>query len=330
MTRIAIIGAGTLARVRANALLETGEAEIVGVASRHRDSARAFAGELGVTAAFDDYRRLAEVNPEAVLIEVPHAAQHAPTMWALEAGLPVLIGGSLAGSTAEGEAIRHLAARNGLVVEAGYQARYQDLFETVRGMIAGGELGEIVAVRSVALWDGDPASWYYRQHDSGGMPLTHMTYCFLNPVRWLLDADPCSVLAFANRKKHAAAGLIAEETCIANLLFPGDVLYSQTAGFVAPAGMPGWSISVIGTQAGVEMAPADREPGGMTVFRDGHARSYAFAHNGYVAQARAFLDALGGENRCRNTPALTLPDLRAADAMVASAREQRTIMIEKG
>ncbi len=29
------------------------------------------------------------------------------------------------------------------------------------------------------------------------MPLTHMTYCFINPVRWLAG-DPQFVSAFAN------------------------------------------------------------------------------------------------------------------------------------
>lgn len=329
MIRIAIIGAGYMARIRGKALLETGQAEIVGVASRSAETARAFAGEMGSPAWFDDYRRLVEVKPDAVLIEVPHAMQHPITRWALEQNLSVLIGGALAGSAAEGEEIRALADRKGLVVEAGFQARYQDLYETARGMIADRTLGQIVAVRSIALWGGDPASWYYHQQMSGGMPLTHMTYCFINPVRWLLGADPLCVSAFANRKKHTAPELISEETCIANLLFPDDVLYSITAGFVKAGEMPAWAISIIGTEGTLEMRPADEAPGDMTHFQGDTARQMAFSHTGFIEQFSTFLTALNGENHCRNTPAMTLPDLRTVEAIVESARTKRTVAMEE-
>ena len=39
---------------------------------------------------------------------------------------------------------------------------------------------------TMALWNPDPDEWYYDQEASGGMPLTHMSYCYLNAVRWIL------------------------------------------------------------------------------------------------------------------------------------------------
>ncbi len=323
MTRIACIGAGFMARVRGKALLAAG-AEIVDVAARHSGTARTCANELGCGVWVNDYHQVLAARPDAVLVEVPHSAQQAIVTWALAQGLHVLIGGSLAGSVADGEEIRALAADKG-VVEAGYQARYQDLFATAKMILREGTLGEIVAVRSIALWGGDPATWYYDQTMSGGMPLTHMTYGFINPVRWLLDADPLYVSAFANRKKHTAPGLIAEETCVANLLFPGDIPYTITAGFVKPDELPGWSITLIGTDGALELFPDDMEPGRYTTYLGGEPRTVQCASDGFTEQAAAFLASLTGENTCRNTPEATLGDLRVAEAIVESARTKRTI-----
>jgi predicted dehydrogenase len=326
MTRIAVAGAGFMARMRGKAFQDAG-ATICGVAARHLATAQACAAELGCDVAVDDYTRLLDARPDAVLIEVPHHAQHAIVAWALEAGLPVLIGGSLAATSAEGEAIRDLAARKGLVVEAGYQARYQDLWETARALMHDGAIGDLVAVRSIALWGGDPASWYYNQEASGGMPLTHMTYGFINPVRFLLGSDPLLVSAFANRKAHTAPELIAEETVVANLLFPGDIPYTLTAGFVKPGEYAGWTVTVIGTRGVLELSPEDMEPGEMTAYFQDRTQPMTFRNAGFVEQSRAFLAALTGADTCRNTPAATLPDVRAAEAIVQSAREKQTVAL---
>ena len=107
--RIAIIGAGNMARTRGRAFLETGQAEICSVSSRRMASAKACASELASDIYFDDYRRLAESKPDAILLEVPHKVQDEITLWALEAGFDLLIGGCLASNVESGEQIAALA-----------------------------------------------------------------------------------------------------------------------------------------------------------------------------------------------------------------------------
>ena len=326
MKRMIIVGAGTMARLRARALLATGEVEIVGVAARHLPRAQAFGAEVGCARCVDDYRRLTEAEPAAVLVEVPHAAQDDIVLWALEQKLHVLIGGVLAGTSANAGRIRDAAAAGALVVEAGFEARYAGAWIEAKRMADAGELGRIVAVRSIALWGGDPATWYYDQEASGGMPLTHMTYCFVNPLRWLLG-DPLLVSAFANRVLHTGPGLVREESCVANLLFKDDVLGSLTAGFVKPGNVPGWSVTLLGTQAAVEVCPCENgDPGRLVIYRGEATEDRECAGpNAFHAQARAFVRALGGHNACRNGPAETVGDVRVAEALVASTREQRVV-----
>ena len=102
-----------MARGRGRAVRETGRAVICGVAAGHSESARCCARELGCDVHCDDFRRLAETHPDAVLIEVPHGAQDEIAVWALESGCDLLIGGCLASNLNAGAEIEELAARRG-------------------------------------------------------------------------------------------------------------------------------------------------------------------------------------------------------------------------
>ena len=317
---IAVVGAGNLARTRAKAFLDTGRARICAVASRHTETAEKMGREVGCDACFDDYRRILETHPDAVLVEVPHGAQDAVTLWALEQGLHVLVGGCLAGSPETADRVVALANERGLIVEAGYEARYAADWEMVKDAVDSGTLGRIIAARSIALWDGDPESWYYSEHASGGMPLTHMTYCFVAPLRYLFG-DPLRVSAFANRIKETDPDRIEQETSVANLVFPDDILYSMLASFVKPPGLPSWSVHIVGTEGAAEIEPLE---GNVVIHTRDDTQRHALPDapdSAFPAQAHAFLDALDGNTgplRCAAHD--TAADIHIAAAIAESCR----------
>jgi predicted dehydrogenase len=308
--RLGVIGAGAMAARRARAFLATGRVTICGIASRTIERARACGEELGCDAVFTDARQLYATLPDAVLLEVPHRLQDVLTIGALEAGAHVLIGGCLASSVAAGTRIRDLARSRDLVVETGYEARYKEVWLEARARIAAGAIGTVVAVNSIALFPADPASWYYSEVESGGMPLTHMTYAFINPARWLFG-EPRVVSAFANRLVETGSGRVAEETCTANLLFPDAVVCNMTAGYVCASGT-WWSFTVIGSDGVIEVRPSDAGPGEFLLHRGGQIehRQFAAAADAFVTQANAFLDAIEGTAPCLNPPADSLRELR--------------------
>ena len=328
MIRIAVAGAGFMARRRSLALLATGRAEICGVAARRRSSARRLAEEVGCPLWLDSVHRLLDAHPDAVLVEVPNAEQDAIVLRALDAGLPVLIGGPLSTSVAGGRRILEAARRSRLVVEAGFEARYKPAWEEVVALVGGGAIGRVIAVRTVALWACDPSTWYARESRSGGMPVAHMTYAFVNPLRWLLG-EPTLVSAFANRVANTAPGAVAEETCVASLRFPHSVLCSMTAGFVKAFERESWSVWVIGTDGGIELLPTELDAGTLVLHRGAgtDVRDFGAGADPFVAQADAFLDSLMGERRCRNPPDVALGDLRVAAAIARSVRSEATVRL---
>ena len=231
--RIAVAGSGNMARVRARAFLETGRAEICAVAARRAETAQRCAMELGCNLSYNNFRRLADSQPDAILIEVPHKVQDEIALWALEAGFDLLIGGSLASSLENGDRILKLAVRHNRVVEAGYQRRYDPAWEEIHRLVKGGVLGEPVMAASMALWNPDPCKWYYDQEASGGMPLTHLSYCYLNAIRWILG-KPTILSAMANQKAQTGPDRVLEETCAALIEFEGGSFVAATGSYTGP------------------------------------------------------------------------------------------------
>lgn len=327
-TRVAVVGAGMMARRRSHAFLATERVRLCGVASRHLASARAFGSEFEIEHCFDDYRRLLEAKPDAVLVEVPHAVQDEVVQWALEANLHILIGGPLSCTVEGGRAILQAASERGLLVEAGFEARYKAVWEKARSLVSQEKLGKIVALRSIALWDAKPDSWYYQESLSGGMPLTHLTYVFLNPVRWLLG-EPTYISAFANQIRHQGWDWVQEETCAVNLMFDSSVIASMMASYIKSGQAESWMVSILGTEGVLEIYPTEMDNGSLRLWQGDRVTrlDFAAAPDAFILQVEAFLASLTGENLCRNTPTDTLGDLYAIEAIVASAREGRTIAV---
>jgi len=320
-----------MARARGRAFLDTGRAEICGVAARHTETARRCAGELSCDVYGDDFRRLAETRPDALLIEVPHRIQDEIALWALDAGFDLLIGGSLASCVENGFQILDRSARHGRIVEAGYQRRYNPAWEEIRRLIASGVLGEPVMAASMALWNADPQRWYYDQEASGGMPLTHLSYCYMNAIRWILGR-PVTVAAMANRKKETAPGRVREETCGVLVGFENGAFASATASYIGPEGMTDAGTRFLCTEGGVQ-PNEESTPGttSITLFQDGRSeiRTLKNEPSPYVRQANTFLDAIETRDGARNPPEDALMDLRIADAVSRSAREHRTITLDE-
>ena len=327
--RIAIVGAGNMARVRGRAFLDTGRAEICAVASRRRERAEICASELGCAVFDDDFRTLADARPDAFLIEVPHRVQDEVTIWALNAGYDLLVGGCLASSLKNGKRIVEMANRSGRIVEAGFQRRYDPAWEEIRRLVAGGELGAPVMAVTMALWNPDADGWYYDQEASGGMPLTHMSYCYLNAVRWILGR-PTTVSAMANRKRNTAPGHVTEETCGVLIGFDNGAFASATASYIGPEGMPDPQPRFVCTEGGI-LPKADSPPGkdSITVYREDRSevRVFEAEPSSTVRQADAFLDAIDGRLEASNPPEDALLDVEIAEAVSISAREHRTVSL---
>lgn len=313
-----------MATVRTTALLKDREVSLCAVASRRLENAQAFSATFGAQAVCTDrYEQLAECSPDAVLVEVPHRVQDEVVLWALEANLHVFIGGCLASNSITGEGICRIANEKHLIVETGYEARYKDVWRSAVQHVRSGAIGEVLLVQTTALIEQDARSWYYDQYLSGGMVPTHMTYAFLNPLRWMFGA-PLSLSAISNKKFNTVNGAVDNETCATTITFPGDVICSMVAGYRKPEQLDAWSVRILGSQGSVELSPGDAAAGYMDYYpqRGAYRRSEFGSNTAFDNQADAFIAAVAGEaERVLNPPADSLLDMKLSDRIVQSAAQ---------
>ena len=157
--RLGLIGAsvkGTWsARSHLPALQASSDVELTAVCTTRADSAEAARRAWGARLAFDDYRKMItspEIDAVAVVVRVP--SHYAPTKAALEAGKHVYCEWPLGRTTAEAVELSALANANGLVTAVGLQARVNPALMHMKELVAGGYVGEVMAVHVSLMREG--------------------------------------------------------------------------------------------------------------------------------------------------------------------------------
>ncbi|WNO08361.1 Gfo/Idh/MocA family oxidoreductase [Teredinibacter sp. KSP-S5-2] len=324
MLKLAIIGAGNIARIRARALLKTGQIELCGVAAHRQTSAEKFARDFSIPFATDNYKELSNTKPDAFLLEVPHQIQDEAAIWTLQQKCHLLIGGCLATSSAVGKQIIHLANKYHSIVECGYEARYKACWQKVKQYLRDKEIGLPLTVNAIALWQPPPNSWYTQQTTSGGMPVTHMTYAFINPLRWLFGHG-VHISTQANALEDYGNDSLKENLCITQLKFPGELLASLTAGFVSALPAKRWHLDVVGTKGIIEIHPGDLDEGSLIIHQgQGDSREESFDHaiNAFDGQAAVFVESclerqndMHSISQCLNPPEDAIKDIKLTESI---------------
>jgi predicted dehydrogenase len=328
LKRVGIIGSGKLAFARGKAFLDTGKVQIIGIASKDGlQVKKRLVEKLNIPEPelFDDYDKISFLKPDALLIEVPHYVLGEIIKWGIDVTRGILVGSSLVDNSKEAEEIERKAKERGCLIEAGYDARYSSLWEKVKEIIENKEIGGPVMVQSLALWPGSPTSWYYKQKESGGMPLTHMTYAFINPVRWVLGSV-IEVSASANQLLYKEEGFVRQEMCSATLRFQNGSLYSAVAGYISPKDFPRWWIKFICREWGLEFFPLKNI---LKIYRKEGIEEIDFSSekSSLLKQAEVFLNALDGKANCLNPIEEARIDIKIAEAIVEAAENHKVMRI---
>lgn len=145
--RWGILGTGKIARAFAEALKETPDAVLAGVASRRLDGAQAFAREFGAAAAYGDYQALADAaDVDLIYIATPHPMHAENALMALNAGKGVVCEKAFTVNRREAGQVVALARRRRLFLMEAMWTRFMPYLAEVRRIIASGEIGPVQLV----------------------------------------------------------------------------------------------------------------------------------------------------------------------------------------
>jgi len=128
--RIAVIGAGRIARQHLRVLVTFEDVEIVGVCNRGGSDLTPLAAQYHIPQTFSDWRRMLEVTaPEAVVIAVSHFETVGVTAGCLSLGLPCLIEKPPGFTVAETASLAELAERQGVINMVALNRRYYSVMD---------------------------------------------------------------------------------------------------------------------------------------------------------------------------------------------------------
>lgn len=203
--RIAILGAGIIARTHARACRATPGVELVAAANWRPESLARFAQEWNIphtTTCFDDLA--ADRSIEAVIIALPNHLHCPETLRMLHAGKHVLVEKPMAMNAAEAQEMVQAARRTGRLLMVGHMWRFDDHVRWLRQAIAEGLLGQVVKTKGYAIHPagiGPATGWFVQKEQAGGGVIMDMGIHAVDTARFLLGgARPVKVYAQAGTR----------------------------------------------------------------------------------------------------------------------------------
>lgn len=171
--KIAIVGCGKIADGHVDEIRKLGSAaELVAVCDREHEMARQLAVRQGVRGVYDDVdKMLATERPDVVHITTPPQVHLPLAKQAIDRGAHVFVEKPLTLRHADSVALIEHAERAGKKVGIGYSYHFEPQAETLRALLAAGELGEVVHLEAFygynlagpfgAAMLGDKAHWIH-------------------------------------------------------------------------------------------------------------------------------------------------------------------------
>jgi predicted dehydrogenase len=188
--RVALIGTSFGGSVQVPGFRLADGVQLVAVASRQLDRARALAARTGIPHAFDDYRRmLDEVEMDLASIATPVYLHHEMVLEAARRGVHVLCEKPLALSVGQAEEMLAAVKAKHLLHGVDFEFRYYGGLTTLKRAIDEGRLGEPRMARVV--WRSDvrstaekvPYTWWSERAKGGGV-LGAVASHWIDALRW--------------------------------------------------------------------------------------------------------------------------------------------------
>jgi UDP-N-acetyl-2-amino-2-deoxyglucuronate dehydrogenase len=225
--RFAIVGAGEVGRLHADAIAEIGpRASLVVVADAEPLRAGALAAAHDAEAADSLAAVLDRRDIDAIAICTPSGGHAALAVAALDAGRHVVVEKPLDVTVEAAQTVADAAARSDRTVTVISQHRFDPAARLVHERVAAGELGRITSgLASIAWWRTqdyyDSGDWRGTWAFDGGGALMNQGIHTLDLLVWLLG-EPVEVFGWSDRLAHER--IEVEDTIVATIRFASGAL----------------------------------------------------------------------------------------------------------
>jgi UDP-N-acetylglucosamine 3-dehydrogenase len=223
MTRVAVIGVGSMGKNHARVYSELPDAQLVAVSDSNRVLAETVGKQYGAASYTSFEEMLEKEKPEAVSLCVPTAMHHEVALRVMELGAHILVEKPIAATLEEGRAIIARAKECERVLMIGHIVRFNPAMQALKQKIQDGELGRVFQVfcRRAGPF---PA----RIRDVG--VVVDLAPHDVDIMRFLVGTDPVRVFAETEQRIHTDH----EDLLFGMLRFPDGVVGSLEINWLTP------------------------------------------------------------------------------------------------
>lgn len=336
MTRLAIIGAGTMGTIHARSCMDIPNVDVMWVVDTNGTRAAALAEALGARATADLDEALGDPDIEAAIVAVPTYQHRAVIERAAAGGKHILCEKPLAHTAADAEVMLAACARAGVRLMVGHVVRFFPDYVRIREELQRGTIGQVGVVRASRLnvypanaQGGGGRAWYADLALSGG-PILDLMIHDLDTLRWYFGAVE---RVFARSLSHTPYQPQVDYA-LAIIRFANGVIAHVEASWAHSSFRT--AIEITGEHGALRHASGETTPIRVELVAPTPAPAGALVPRGslpagpYEIELRHFLDCLAS-----GAPFLTdgeegLRSLELALAVLESARTARTVHFASG
>ncbi len=313
VTRFALLSTAAINEALLGGARDSDLVTIVGVGSRDRARAQAYAHERGLEHAYGSYDELlADPEVDAVYVALPNALHVQWSIRALEAGKHVLSEKPLSRNPAEVERAFDAADRAGRLLMEGFMYRHHPQTKKLKQLVDDGAIGELRLVRTQFSFMLDRPNDVRWDPELGGGALLDLG-CYCVSGSRLLAGEPGMVHAEQTLAPSGVDGRFA-----ATMRFANGVLGHFDCAFDLP---PRTELEAVGSEGSLFMPqPFVADDVDLELRRrDGVERFPRVSANRYRCELENFSRAIRGEEEPLLGRDESLAQARVLDALLRSA-----------
>jgi len=323
---VGVIGVGRIGAFHARTLLQLDGVRAVTVSDAVQARAQSVAEQLGSPVAETPVALIA-AGVDALVIATTTAEHASMLRLAADAGIPAFCEKPVALDLATMDSVSHYIAEAGILVQVGYQRRFDAGYRAARDAVSQGDVGTLLAVRAATHDPAPPAEEYIAV--SGGIFRDLLIHDF-DAIRFVTGREVISVYATgANRGADFFAAASDVDTTAAILTLDDGTLAVCTAtryngaGYdvrLEACGSRGTLVAGLDEHAPLTSATSPVYAPGQPY--PGFLERFAAA---YTAELLAFVHVVKGEAEVVCTPADALQALLVAEAAALSLAGNRPV-----
>jgi len=291
--------------------------ELVAVASRDAEKARAYAREWDIPRSFGSYEAmLADPDIDVIYISLPNSLHAEWTTRAAQSGKHVLCEKPLAMSVTEVDAVHEAADRQGVVVAEAFMYRHHPQSQQVKLLVDEGHIGSLQLIRGCFTFQIGNMDDIRLVSKLGGGSIWDVGCYPISYARFLVGADPDLVYGWQICNDDGV-----DLQFVGQMHFPNGVMAQFDSSFQTPFRT---QIEIVGEQGSLEIANPFK-PGWSNILRltrDGETKEISVpGEELYSGEVEDMADAIlfGGN------PRISLEDSRGNVATIQSLLESASL-----